>query len=141
MVIAPFKKRRAKHLRLGRRGERLAACLLGELGLDVLHKNYRDAGGEIDLIVRDYDTLCFVEVKTRRRAIQSRPADAVGKAKRRRIIRAAKHYIRELGYPDITYRYDIVEVVLDGVVLRDVRYWQNAFTEQTEPAARYGSMY
>lgn len=39
-------------------------CLTGQ-GMKVLEKNYRRAGGEIDLIVRDGDTIVFVEVKAR----------------------------------------------------------------------------
>ncbi|MCF7853582.1 MAG: YraN family protein [Candidatus Pacebacteria bacterium] len=131
MIPIPFSKRRAKHLRLGRRGERLAVCLLRELGLNVLCRNYRAMRGEIDIVARDYDTLCFVEVKTRRRIVHSRPADAVGRSKQRHIIRAAKQYLKELGHPNVAHRYDIVEAVLDGLNIRDIRYWRNAFTEET----------
>ena len=53
MVDAPFAVRRSAHLRLGRRGERLAQRLLRELGLDLLVRNYRGPNGEIDLVARD----------------------------------------------------------------------------------------
>ena len=136
-----FAQRRAVHLRLGERGERLAARLLEELGLDVLVRNYRTDRGEIDLVARDGTTLCFVEVKTRHRQVNSRPADAVGVAKRQRIVRAAKQYLREIGFPALVYRYDIVEVVLVGTRVSDIRYWRNAFQEERrDGATRFPSL-
>jgi len=115
---------------MGQRGERLAARLLGELGLDVLVRNYRDFPREIDIVARDGEVLCFVEVKTRRSAIFSRPSESVGQAKKRLIIRAAHRYLREIGRPPVVYRFDIVEVVLDRWRVKDVRYYPNAFSEQ-----------
>jgi putative endonuclease len=135
VVQLGFGKRRAAHLRLGERGERLAVRLLRELGLDVLARNYRTSRGELDIVAREGGALCFVEVKTRHRWVHSRPADAVGPAKRQRMIRAAKQYLRELGFPPLLYRYDIVEVVLVGPRVVDMRYWRNAFREQREDAA------
>lgn len=130
-----FGKRRAAHLRLGERGERLAVCLLRELGIDVLARNYRTGRGEVDIVARDGTTLCFVEVKTRHHWVHSRPADAVGIAKRQRIVRAARQYLRELGFPPLLYRFDIVEVVLVGPRVTDIRYWRNAFQEGRDDAA------
>ena len=46
-------------------GEAEALRYLTGQGMKVLEKNYRRAGGEIDLIVRDGDTIVFVEVKAR----------------------------------------------------------------------------
>ena len=129
----PFRRRRAAHLRLGRRGERLACTLLQRLGLDVLTTNYRTAQGEVDIVARQGTTLCFVEVKTRHRQLHARPADAVGRAKRQRIMQAARRYRRDLGWPAIPHRYDIVEIVLVGRRLYDVRYWPGAFTEEERP--------
>ena len=126
----PFAARRAAHLRLGRRGEKLAARLLRDLGLEVLVRNYRGPHGEIDIVARDKGVLCFVEVKTRHRAIHSRPADAVGRAKRRNLVRTAHRYLREIGRPDVLYRHDIVEIVLEGRRVRDARYWRRAFTDE-----------
>ena len=128
-VSMPFAKRRAAHLRLGRRGERLAARLLRELGLDVLMRNYRCAAGEIDIVARDGEVLCFVEVKTRRHALRSRPGEAVGRAKRARLIRSARRYLREAGHPDVVYRFDIVEILISGRRVTDARYWRQAFSE------------
>jgi len=110
----PFAARRTAHLRLGRRGEQLAARLLRELGLDILCRNYRGPHGELDIVARDDGTLCFVEVKTLRRPHRpGRPGAKVGAAKRRNLVRTAKRYLHRLGHPAIPHRYDVVELVLD----------------------------
>jgi len=121
---------RGRHLRLGRRGEALAAAFLTECGLDVLVRNYRCAHGEIDIVARDGAVLCFVEVKTRRRSGRFRPADAVGREKKRRIVRAAHQYLREIGRPRVLWRYDVIEVVLGRWFLHEIRYWPAAFGEE-----------
>ncbi|MFW6413704.1 MAG: YraN family protein [Verrucomicrobiota bacterium] len=130
MPESSFRKSKAVHLRLGRRGENLAALLLRELGLDILMRNYFSKRGELDIVAREDTVLCFIEVKTRRRIGCSRPADAVGHHKKRQIMRVAGSYLAELNNPLIIYRYDIVEVVLNGRRTKEIRYWRNAFTEE-----------
>ena len=127
---AGFRTRRAAHLRLGRRGERLACRLLGALGLEILARNFSGTRGEIDIVARESDTLCFIEVKTRHRVYRARPAAAVGSAKRRNLVRAAHQFLREIGNPPVNYRFDIVEALLDRWQVRDIRYYRNAFTEE-----------
>jgi putative endonuclease len=100
-------------LRLGARGEKLAASYLRRQGYKVLYRNFRGRqGGEIDLVCRERDTLVFVEVKTRSREDFGRPLEAVTPSKQRRISLGALAWLRLLGNPDILFRFDIVEVVL-----------------------------
>lgn len=124
----PFARKRTAHLRFGRRGERLAARLLKDRGLDILCRNYDAPHGEIDIVARDGDVLCFVEVKSRRPSLRTRPADAVTLKKRARVVRAARNYLKQLNNPAIACRYDIVEVVMDGRRLLDIRHWPDEFT-------------
>ena len=125
----PFTRKKAKHLRLGKRGEKVAAKLLQEMGLDILARNYSTGRGELDIVAREGLLLCFVEVKTRHRVILSRPSDAVGFHKRQQIIRTAKEYMSELRNPRINYRFDIVEAVIRGPVIDELRYIRDAFHE------------
>ena len=46
--------------------EQLAAEQLINMGYSVLACNYRNRFGEIDIIAKDGDTICFCEVKYRR---------------------------------------------------------------------------
>ena len=55
--------------------------------------------------------LVFIEVKTRRSEQFGRPAAAVDARKRHSLCRAAAAYLRKAGYPDGSYRFDVVEVV------------------------------
>ncbi len=126
-MASRFQQAKARHLQLGRRGERLAARALREVGLELLARNYRGPSGEIDLVARQGGTLCFVEVKTRRRQGVWSPASAVGHAKRQHIGRTARAYLRAIGRPDVPCRFDIVEVLLDGNRLQAIRHWPHAF--------------
>ena len=109
-------------------GERAAKRQLKKDGLKFLYANFRGDAGEIDLIIRDRETLVFVEVKTRSSEKWTRPAAAVNPAKQRRIAATAREYLRLLQQPNIVYRFDIVEVLLDEGHVREVRHQPNAFS-------------
>lgn len=51
---------------LGERGEKAALEYLRKLGYQLVERNHRRRVGEIDLVLRDGDTLVFCEVKTSR---------------------------------------------------------------------------
>ena len=104
------------HLELGRRGEEMAASYLRKQGFKVLHRNFRSPqGGEVDIVCRDKkaNTLVFVEVKTRSSSRFGDPSSAVTPAKQNRISRGALAWLRMLGNPDILFRFDIVEVLVE----------------------------
>jgi len=118
----------APHIVLGRRGETLAAGFLRRHGYKILRRNFRAPhGGEVDLVCRDrrHNELVFVEVKTRSGEEFGRPLAAVDEKKRRLIIRGAMKWLRLLDMPDITFRFDVVEVVMSEPP--DIRVIENAF--------------
>jgi putative endonuclease len=117
-------------------GERAARRQLRAAGLKFLTANFRSPRGEIDLVFRDRDCLVFVEVKTRSSEDWTRPAAAVNLRKRRLLSRAALDYLRRIKQPPIKIRFDIVEVLLEDGVVREVRHLPNTFT-LTAPY-RYG---
>lgn len=51
---------------VGRHGEALAADFFAAHGYEVIAKNWKCRGGEIDLVVRKGDSVRAIEVKTRR---------------------------------------------------------------------------
>ena len=106
----------------------MACRLLKNLGMEILQRNYTGSRGEIDIIARDGSTICFIEVKTRRRSPRSRPADAVTTRKKRKIVRTAEQYLRRIGSPPVVFRFDIIEIVFSGRKLLDTRYWTNEFS-------------
>lgn len=116
-----------EHLRRGELGERAAERFLKRAGLKFLTANFRSARGEIDLVFRDEDCLCFIEVKTRSSEDWSRPAAAVDARKRRLLSQTALDYLRLLKNPPVKIRFDIVEVLLQNGRVREVRHLPNAF--------------
>ena len=100
---------------------------LKRLGWKVLRRNFRaPGGGEVDLVCRDQETLVFAEVKTRRSEELGRPIDAVDKKKQVLIRRGALHWLRLLEMPDITFRFDVIEVLATDPV--EIRVIESAFT-------------
>ncbi len=92
----------------------------------MLYRNFRGAkGGEIDLVCRHGEALVFVEVKTRSDETFGRPSVAVDSRKRRRIVKGAMAWLRMLDLPDLTFRFDVVEVVMTG--RPEIRVIENAF--------------
>ncbi len=113
---------------IGREGERLAARFLRREGMKILYRNFRaPGGGEVDLVCRENMVLVFVEVKTRTSQAYGRPAEAVSKAKQRLIIRGAIEWLRLLGFPEIAFRFDIVEVTLARDRAPNINLIQGAF--------------
>ncbi|GAA1727673.1 YraN family protein [Isoptericola hypogeus] len=80
---------------VGRYGERVAARHLEQQGIEVLDRNWRGAGGELDILARDGDVLVAVEVKTRRGTAFGHPAEAVTEAKLGRIRRLTGQWLAE----------------------------------------------
>jgi putative endonuclease len=116
------------HLQRGALGEQAAKRRLQEQGLKFLTGNFRSDRGEIDLIFRDRDCLVFVEVKTRSSEDWTRPAAAVNARKRKRLSQCALDYLRRLKHPEVKIRFDIVEVLLAGGEVREVRHLPNTFS-------------
>jgi putative endonuclease len=128
--VSDWFKKTPEHLEHGRLGEKAAKKHLQKAGLKFLAANFSVTGkGEIDLIFREADCLVFIEVKTRSSEEWARPSSAVDRDKRLRLVKMGAVYRRLLPNPYVKYRYDIVEVLLDGNNVREVRHITNAFTE------------
>lgn len=96
----------------GRRAERAAERMLRRAGLIILARNWRAAGGEIDLAALEGETLVFVEVKSRAGTFpEDRPAVRV--AQRRRTARASRAFRERFGVSHLPFRFDLVMVTGD----------------------------
>ena len=103
--------------RRGAAGEAAAVGALEAAGYRVLARNYRCPAGELDVVARDGDVLCFVEVKALTAAEQSEdfgsPFEKVTASKQRKIARAAAHYLQAHGLDEqVVCRFDVVGVWL-----------------------------
>jgi putative endonuclease len=95
---------------LGRWGEDIAAKYLTEQGMEVLDRNWRRRGGEIDLIAADGEIIVFCEVKTRRTNAFGSGVEAVTALKSRRLRRLAAAWLAEHGEHGLRIRFDVVSV-------------------------------
>ena len=119
---------------LGERGEKFAARYLRRQGYKILVRRFKGRGGEIDLVCRHKDWLVFVEVKTRKSEHYGSPSESVKSEKQRHASKTALEYLRLLDNPQVHWRFDIVEVILQDGARKpdDIRLIQNAF-DLSEP--------
>lgn len=104
----------------GNRAESLAADMLTRNGLTLVTRNYRCRQGEIDLVMRDTESLVFVEVRLRRNASFGGAFASVDRRKQQRLIKAARHYLAHSGWQG-PCRFDVVgfDADMQGEWLRD----------------------
>lgn len=95
-------------VRIGRQIEERAVEILKARGWREVARNYCIRGGEIDLIMRHEDTLVFVEVRYRKNSRHGSAAESITLTKRKRIIRAAQHFMANQVGSDIAARFDVI---------------------------------
>ena len=118
------RKGEASSKRTGLYYETQAAVFLEKQGYQILERNFRCPAGEIDLIAKEGEYLCFVEVKYRSERKTGTPEEAVDAKKQKRISRAALYYLMKQGLGDTTpCRFDVVGIRPDGI-----RVTKNAFS-------------
>ena len=100
-----------QNLFLGNKGEEAAVNFLKGKGYKILARNYRTTLGEIDIIAKDKDTLCFIEVKTRRSDRAGLPAEAVSALKQKQISKAALSFLKGKNLLDTKARFDVISVI------------------------------
>lgn len=96
--------------RFGNQGEAIAAAFLQNLGYQILTRQYRTKGGEIDLICQDGNEIVFVEVKTRRSSLFGFPEMSVTPSKIGRMIKASDQYMSVAFSEEVPWRFDVVSV-------------------------------
>jgi putative endonuclease len=118
---------RPEHVR-GAKGEDAACRFLRKNGYKVLYRNFKHRpGGEIDIVCRDDETLVFVEVKTRANEDLRRPLEDIKEFQKRQISRGALVWLRMLDNPEVSFRFDVVEVITGTEGKPRCELIQNAF--------------
>jgi len=100
-----------QNLYLGKFGEESAIDLLKTNGYRILARNYKTKLGEIDIIARDKDTVCFVEVKTRHSDRFGLPQEAISRPKQRHIAKVALMFLKENNLLDKRARFDVISIM------------------------------
>ena len=94
---------------VGQQMESAACTYLARRGCELIERNYRTKGGEIDLIMSDAETLVFVEVRYRANATHGQPIDSITAGKRRRVLHAARSYLMRFRVQP-SCRFDVVAI-------------------------------
>ena len=95
----------------GARYEDIALAYLQHAGLAPITRNFSCRYGEIDLVMRDRDTIVFVEVRYRRSGRFGGGIDSVDAGKRAKLVRSASAYLAD--HPRLagcTCRFDVVAI-------------------------------
>ncbi|MDQ8163583.1 MAG: YraN family protein [Gemmatimonadota bacterium] len=112
---------------LGLLGERIAARWLRRAGWTFVAHRFRSGHRDIDLIMRRGHMIAFVEVKARRSDAFGGPVEAVHHRKRRELGRSARVWMDRHGSTELTYRFDVVGVLVVGQNVR-VLHIEDAFS-------------
>ncbi len=126
--------------RVGILGEAMAGRFLMKNGWRLVAANFKvpvgrtfggvSVSGEIDLIALDAkDVLRFVEVKTRSSDSFAAPIAAVDLRKQRQITRTARIYRKIFGLQNISFRYDVVSIVLGKGAKPTIEIFENFWNE------------
>jgi putative endonuclease len=107
--------------------EERACAELQRAGLVLLNRNYTTRYGEIDLVMRDGDTVVFVEVRHRLRSSFGGAALSVTASKQARLIAAAELWLAaNPKHARQPCRFDVVSYDGPEASAR-MRHWRNAF--------------
>lgn len=113
---------------LGKRGEDLALEYLLQRGMRLLERNWRSGHKELDLVMEEEGFIRIVEVRSRSFPAQIDPFESVDRAKRKKVIQAAKGYVAEnrgkIKGKEVVF--DVVSILFNGEAFK-VEYIREAF--------------
>jgi len=98
---------RTAYQRCGALLEERAAELLRDAGFQILLRNFRCRGGELDIVARRGELLVIAEVRLRASSRFGGAAASIGESKRRRLLRAARYLLlRRPALQRLAVRFD-----------------------------------
>lgn len=107
----------------GKQAELIAAAYLQRKGLALVETNYHCRYGEIDLVLRDRETIVFAEVRLRRSSRFGGAAYSIDRRKQAKVIAAARHYLA--GRKERPCRFDVV--LLEEIEPPQIEWIRDAF--------------
>lgn len=96
---------------------------LMQKGYRILERNFRNRSGEIDIIAKDGECFCFIEVKYRTTNDYGNPLEAVNMRKQNQIRKVANYYLMKNKLSEWTpCRFDVI-----GFLGEEMTHIENAF--------------
>ena len=112
---------------LGKQAEDFALAYLQQQNLTLVCRNFRCRFGEIDLIMRDKNTVVFLEVRWRRSNHFLAPLETIDRRKRDKLVKTGQLFIQSAQAPgDSDFRFDVVGLTGVGGD-RKIEWIKNAF--------------
>lgn len=121
--------------KIGKLGERIAEDYLKKKGYQILDRNYvfRIPGdlqrGEIDIVAKNGDTICFVEVKTLKNPkLEIFPEEKVNFSKQRKLVWAAESWLMKNKISlDSKWQIDVISILIKGKE-KKISHFENAIS-------------
>lgn len=97
---------------IGKEKEQMASDFLQQQGYEILSRNFWCPFSEIDIVAREGEYLCFVEVKYRNNTWHGGCEGTISIQKQRKISQAARYYLaKNKVLPDTPIRFDVVFII------------------------------
>lgn len=113
---------------IGNYGENLAKEYIKSRGFIILEENFSCNLGEIDIIAKDNNYICFIEVKTRYSRKYGSPLESINKPKQKKLYKIAQYYICSKHIHKSYFRFDAIEVtILSPLEIPTINLIKNAF--------------
>ncbi len=112
---------------IGKQGEDIAVNYLKKKGFRIVHRNWRCASLELDIVCEDVQGFVFIEVKTRTVQSMTSPLEGVNQKKRYNILKAAQSWLSYHDAWQCSCRFAIVAVTYDSPQNFNVEFYDNAF--------------
>ena len=109
---------------IGRQSEEIAANFLKKQGYKILVKNFSSRLGELDIVAKDKETVCFIEVKCRSNLSRGLPEEAVTRSKKHKICKSALVFLKKNKLLDLEARFDVVSINSNS---GEIKLFKNAF--------------
>jgi putative endonuclease len=122
--------------KVGKIGEEIAVEFLRKKGYQILDRNYKFQipgdlqRGEIDIVAKKKDTICFIEVKTLKDPkFEIFPEDKINFSKKRKLIATAENWLIKYKIPlDSKWQIDVISVEIKKGKTK-ISHFENAISE------------
>lgn len=114
---------------IGAEWESQAEAWLQQRGLTTVQRNFNCRRGELDLIMRDQESLVFVEVRFRKNTHFGSAAESVTTKKQQRLIVAAEFFLQKNPtLAELPCRFDVIAIEINNNTNAAEYHWiKNAF--------------
>lgn len=104
----PISTKNQNTKQIGDWAEQRALDYLINKGFVLMHRQFRCAMGECDLIMKDKQTIVFIEVRYKQNTTFCAPEETIHWGKQRKLIKTAEYFL--VRYPNMDCRFDVIAI-------------------------------